>query len=70
MTAPAYLQPPYNGMAQKGQIAQRVQDLMTHELLREPQAIGIQDAGVIQDYGVVQGTASGQSPGLEELNFL
>ncbi len=70
VAALAHLQVAQEGQAQEGQVPHGVQDLVAHALFRKPQAPGVQDPSLIEDYGVIQGAAPGQAPLLQELDLL
>ncbi len=51
VAAPAHFQAAVQRQAQQGQVSHHVQNLVAHALIREAEALGVQNHGIIQDHG-------------------
>ena len=63
------LEPPEQGVSEKGQIADRVQDLVAHELVVEAQ-LAVQDAALPDHDRVLEASAQGQAVPAEAFDLV
>src|SRR5262245_37247177 len=69
MAAPLDGEVTLDGHAEQRQIAEQVEHLVAHELVRPAQPVAIQDAVVVHHHGVVEVAAPGQAVAPEHLDL-